>query len=434
MINWIINELKEGRTLLSYGSVKIGAHVSDFLVPVILAIKFSPAVFGAYSLGMMIVYFFNSSLILSSSKPMVIFGNEELREYGRIHHTIASRRVILLISLAIFFLFVFLFRKPLVRFTGLSESQVWLLVVVLTGYAVLNFFSSMLMALNQRILESAFLLTNASLSILYLVVIYLFFNITIEKVLFMFFAAPVISVCIFLPRVELVKVHPQVFDKANLFKMTDFTKWMVLGGTGAYLLNWGDNIILRRFVSMEEIGVYNLGYQYFKGTLMAMAIVKLYFLPFIAQHMDNKETIIRYLGVKRIKLFLLGTIILIVLFFLMPQIIGLLYTPHYKGSAMVFRILIFGSVCALYSGFYDPIIDSMKRYRFIQSLSIMGVVFNLGFDYILVSRIGYIGAAIATAVTYLLLAIAREVYFRKFCIDSETRMSRNQEVLKTKLL
>jgi O-antigen/teichoic acid export membrane protein len=418
MINWIINELKEGRTLLSYGSVKIGSHVSDFLIPVILAIKFSPAVFGAYSLGMMIVYFFNSALILSSSKPMVIFGNEELREFGRIHHTIASRMVILLISLTLFVLFVCLFKEPIVRFTGLSESQAWLLVVVLTGYTILNFFSTMLMALNQRILESALLLTNAALSIFYLVVMYLFFNITIEKVMFMFFAAPIISVCIFLPRIEFVKVHPQVFDKANLYKMTDFTKWMVLGGTGAYLLNWGDNIILRRFVSMEEIGVYNLGYQYFKGTLMAMAIVKIYFLPFIAKHMDNKEIIIRYLGVKRIKLFLLGTFILIGLFFLMPHIIGILYAPHYKDAAMVFRILIFGSICALYSGFYDPIIDSMKRYRFIQSLTVIGVAFNLGVDYILVSRIGFIGAAIATAGTYFLLAIAREVYFRKCCIES----------------
>jgi O-antigen/teichoic acid export membrane protein len=418
MLNWIINELKDGRTLLSYGGVKVGAHASDFLVPVILATRFSPEVFGVYSLGMMIVYFFNSSLILSSSKPMVIFGNEEFKEQGRIRQTIASRLVILLISLAVFILFLCLFMNPLVRFTGFTEGQAWLLAGVLIGYAILNFFSSMLMALNQRILESAFLLINAVLSISYLVAVYLFFQLTIEKVLFMFFAAPVISVCLFLPKIEFKEVHPPVLDKDNLIKMTDFTKWMVFGGAGLYLLNWGDNIILRRFVSMEEIGVYNLGYQYFKGTLMAMAIVKLYFLPFIAQHMDNKETIIRYLGVKRIKLFLLGGLILGVLYILMPHIVGILYAPRYKDAAMVFRILIFGSVCSLYSGFYDPIIDSMKRYRFIQSLTIAGVVFNLGADYILISRIGFLGAAIATAITYFLLAIAREIYFRKFCMKS----------------
>jgi O-antigen/teichoic acid export membrane protein len=239
--------------------------------------------------------------------------------------------------------------------------------------------------------------------------------VTIEKVLIMFFIAPVISICLFIPKIEFKEVAPPEYDKVNLNKMTDFTKWMIFGGTGVYLLNWGDNIILRRFVSMEEIGVYNLGYQFFKGTLMSIAIVKLYFLPFIAQHMDDKEKIATYLEVKRTKLFLLGVLLLLGLYFMMPYIVDLLYSPHYKDAVIVFRLLFFASVCSLYTGFYDPIIDSMKRYRFIQSLTVAGVVCNLTLDYILISRIGFIGAAVATTITYFFLALAREIYFRKYC-------------------
>ena len=108
-------------------------------------------------------------------------------------------------------------------------------------------------------------------------------------------------------------------------------------------------------------------------------------------------------------------IILIGLFFAMPHILGLLYSPQYKGAATVFRILTFASICSLYAGFYDPIIDSMKRYQFIQLLTLAGVVFNLSLDYLLISRIGFIGAAVATAITYFFLALAREIYFRKNC-------------------
>jgi O-antigen/teichoic acid export membrane protein len=417
MLQWIINELKEGKTLLSYGSVKIGAHVSDFLVPVVLATQFSPAVFGAYSLGMMIVFFFNSSLVLSSSKPMVIHGNEEFMASGRIHHTIASRMIILGVSLAVFILFAYFFNDHLERFTGLSPYQMRLLVLVLAGYAILNFFSSMMLALNQRILESAFLLSNAIISLLYLLIIYLFFGVTIEKVLLMFFIAPVISSALFWTRIELNKIYPPSLNLENLRRMNEFTKWMVFGGAGVYLLNWGDNIILRRFVSMEEIGVYNLGYQFFKGILMSIAIVKLYFLPFIVQNLDNKEKIFNYLEVKRTKIFLLGTAFIAGLFFVMPYIIGILYGPRYNGAVMVVRILMFAAICMLYTGFYDPIIDSMKRYRFIQVLTIAGVAFNLSLDYILVGRIGFIGAAIATVFTYFFLAAAREIYFRKYCIQ-----------------
>jgi O-antigen/teichoic acid export membrane protein len=111
----------------------------------------------------------------------------------------------------------------------------------------------------------------------------------------------------------------------------------------------------------------------------------------------------------------MGVLLLVGLFFMMPYFVGMLYAPHYRDASTVFRILIFGSICALYSGFYDPIIESMKRYRFIQILTLAGVAFNLSLDYILVSRIGFLGAAIATVVTYFLLAVAREIYFKKYC-------------------
>jgi Na+-driven multidrug efflux pump len=55
----------------------------------------------------------------------------------------------------------------------------------------------------------------------------------------------------------------------------------------------------------------------------------------------------------------------------------------------------------------------MKRYQFIQLLTLAGVVLNLSLDYLLIGRIGYIGAAVATAITYFFLALAREIYFRR---------------------
>ncbi len=415
MIKWMIHQAKEGKTLLSYGGIRIGAHISDFLVPVILATQFPPKMFGAYSLGMMLVFFFNSSLIVSSSKPMVILGSEEFKTRGGIQQTTASRLILLLSSLMVFILCLILFKNQVAHFSGLDAHQIWLLFWVLTGYGVLNFFSSLFLTLNQRILESTFLLTNAAISLCYLLGIYLWTGLSIESVFFMFFISPVVSACFFLPKLELKKILPSAFDKQNLSKMIHFTKWMMLGGAGIYFLNWGDNIILRQFVSFEDIGIYNLGYQFFKGTLMVIAIVKLYFLPFISQQLERKEKISAYLSVKRTRLSLLGVVFLGALFFLIPKMMAVLYAPHYQKAAVVVQILVFASICALYTGFYDPIIDSLQRYRFIQLLTVAGVFFNLAMDYLLVRHMGFMGAAYATVITYFLLALAREIYFRKYC-------------------
>ena len=99
----------------------------------------------------------------------------------------------------------------------------------------------------------------------------------------------------------------------------------------------------------------------------------------------------------------------------MPYFVEMLYKSRYEESVLVFRILVIGSLFALYSIFYSPIFDSLERYKVTQSVIAVCVVFNLVLDYILVGRIGFMGAAIATSITYFLMAVIKEVYFRKYC-------------------
>ena len=108
MISWIKKELKEGKTLISYSMIGIGSNGLTFLVPIVLAMLFKPEVFGIYSLGMMIVYFFNSSLILSSGKPSVVYGRSELTATQKISNTVTARIILLSISLVIIVLIIVL--------------------------------------------------------------------------------------------------------------------------------------------------------------------------------------------------------------------------------------------------------------------------------------------------------------------------------------
>ena len=415
MLDWIKNELKDGKTLISYGGIRVGGYGLTFLIPIILAMKLSPEIFGIYSLGMMIIYFFNSTFILSSNTPFIIFGIDEIQKTQKISKTMTSRLILIAISTIIFLAITLLFRKQIIDFTLLTKIQFYFLVFVFAGKMLESFFGALFFVFNQRILASMFQLTTAGLSVLYIIILFIFFEVTLENVFLMFLIAPMISFCLFASKIEFKKIFPLSYDKHAFLKMTDYTKWMILGGSAVYLLNWGDNIILRRFSTMQEIGIYNLGYQFFKGTIMIMATIRVYFLPFISQNIDNKEKITDYLLAKRIKLLFLGIIFLGILFFIMPYFVELLYKGRYGDSVLIFRILVIGALFALYSLFYAPIFDSLERYKFTQSLISVCVVFNLVLDYILVGRIGFMGAAIATSTTYFLMAVIKEVYFRKYC-------------------
>jgi O-antigen/teichoic acid export membrane protein len=413
IVNWLKKELAAGRELITYGMLRVGGEAAAFLIPVILATQFTPETFGTYSLGMMIVYFVNTTLISSSSKPTVIHAGEEIGISGKINRTMTARLVIIGISMTAFALMLLLFQHPIMRFTGLTTLQIYLLFPILAGFSLESFISTMLFAQGRRVVASIYLCVTAGFAIAYLVLIHLFFAITLTKVLLMFFIAPFVSSLLLMFWIDRDKMLPLVYDRAVLIRLADFTKWMILGGAAVYLLKWGDNIILRLFVPMEEIGVYNLGYQFFKGTIMGIDFVKFYFLPFIAVHIADTEKIAGYLNVKRTKLVILGAAFMAMLFILMPHLVGVLYSAHYQDAALVFRILLIGSAFYLCSGFYDPVLDTLGKYKVVQTMLVVAVCFNLALDYVLIGRMGFIGAAFATTITYVLLSIAKAIYFRR---------------------
>ena len=181
-----------------------------------------------------------------------------------------------------------------------------------------------------------------------------------------------------------------------------------------YFINWGDNLVLRYFVSLEEVGMYNLGYQVFKGMIMLVGSIKLYFLPFIAEHIENQHKIRNYLYHKRPRIMLLGALGIVALFFSLPSIFTALYGNSYRESALVAQILTIPLIFILYQSFYMPLFETMKKFKFTQSMNVLLVTVNIALDIILVMYVGVLGAAIATAITYILSGVLYEIYFIKY--------------------
>jgi len=415
IINRVKYEFQQGKTLLSYGAIKATGLGFSFLIPIFLAAFLTPEVLGIYSLGMMFVYLFNSITVLSSAGTSVICGIEELTKNQRINRTTTSRAIILLISSAIFILTLLFLTDQIISFTKLTRSQTYFLIFVFIGITINSFVRSILISLNKRIKESIFQFLASFISLAYIILIHFFGGITLERIFPIFLISPLISVGLIVSKTEYQKLLPLSFSQNNFSKLIKYTRWMMLGGTAVYFLNWGDNIILRKFSTMEDIGIYNLGYQFFKGTLMFFHIIAGYFLPFIAQNIDDKIKIKNYLVNKRTKLFLTGILFAGSLFLAMPFVVALAYKGIYQDSVLVFRILLAGAVCSLFSMFYDPIFNSLKKFHVIQSIIVVTVIVNLTLDYILVSRMGFIGAAVATSISYFFMFICKTFYFRKYC-------------------
>lgn len=261
-------------------------------------------------------------------------------------------------------------------------------------------------------MHALFGLMAGIMSALYIVLAYFLSALTLETVFLMFFVAPLLAVPFFIKQLDVSKIFPLALDKELLKKMFHYTQWVMLGGTAVYFISWGDNLVLRYFVSIEEVGIYNLGYQVFKGGIMLIGSIKLYFLPFVAEHIGNQQKIHHYLYRKRPKIMLLGTLCLVALFFVIPYIFMAIFGESYWESIPVIQILLIALVFKLYQSFYTPLFETMQKFKFTQSINVLLVITNIVLDILFVFYFGMIGAAIATTITYVVSTVVYEIYFR----------------------
>lgn len=412
MLRKIKQELEQGKTLLQFGFLQAIGQTFGMIAPLVVAKFFSPELFGSYSLAKMVVFFFVTLLIASSQTPFIVFANQEKAQSGRINKAFSVQCMFLILSLCIFGVITLLFSKYIMAFAKINRVDLFFVLLAFVGLALKTFLCNLFMAMGQRIRNSLAELVFGSLSLVLVFVFYFLDWINLPSVLMIYFISSVIVIGVFVKAVNFKMLLPFSLEKKCFCEMLNFTKWVFLGATATYFINWGDNLVLRFFVSMGDIGEYNLGYQVFKGVASLTFIINSYFLPFVSRHIEDSGKMRNYLFNKRPKVFAMYLVAIGLIFFAAPWIFKLVYGEVYQGSITVLRILLVGSVLILYTVFYDTVLHALKRYKLTQTVIIIQVLLNLVLDLLLVPVMGLLGAAVATVFAYFCRAVITDVYFR----------------------
>jgi O-antigen/teichoic acid export membrane protein len=412
MLSRIKQQLKQGKTLITFTSLQATGEALGMVAPLVVAKFFSEDLFGRYSLAKMVVFFFTSVLIASAQAPFIVYATQERDKTGKINKSFSVQCVFLAFSIITFLSLNLIFNKALAAFVGVSPADLTFVSLAFIGIALKTFFSNLFMALGQRVKSSLAEVVFGSLALVIVLVLCLTSNVSLRTVLSVYFVSGFLVAILFVTTIDFKLLLPFDFSWGHFKYMFDFTKWVMLGSTAAYFVNWGDNIVLRSFVSMGDIGEYNLGYQIFKGITMLAFVMNAYFLPFISERPEDSTRMRDYLFKKRPKVFLVCLIGVALVFLLAPTILRLFYGTTYQKSATVLRVLLVGSVALFYTIFYYPVLNALKKYKFTQTISLLQAVLNLVLDLVLVPVMGLLGAAVATVLAYFCWAGVIEVYFR----------------------
>lgn len=188
--------------------------------------------------------------------------------------------------------------------------------------------------------------------------------------------------------------------------MLGFGVGLVPANLASWALDVADRYVIERFLGFAAVGLYSAGYRV--GSLVTVALVLPFhtaFLPSMFQAVKDGvsdefiERTARYytaiVGIAVIGLCAVG-----------PELLRLFAGAQYAQGAIVIGPVAFGCALAGSVSVFGPGI-LIKGKTHLSAIVFLGAaVINVVANILVVPRLGFLGAAIVTAVTYLMLAIA----------------------------
>jgi O-antigen/teichoic acid export membrane protein len=172
-----------------------------------------------------------------------------------------------------------------------------------------------------------------------------------------------------------------------------------------WALNMSDRILLNRFVSLDQVGIYDLGYKF--GLVMDIILQSFnlswspYFFRIASTEKNAREVIGRLVTYYTFGVYVLG----LVTSLLANDIIKIISIPAFSSSGGVVTVVVIGFIM---HGFYFMSVNQLfyaKKTKFLPVYSGISAGINIVMNLFTIPRFGYMAAAWNTVVGYTILFI-----------------------------
>ena len=406
--------------LSSVASVSLMKIVTQALVVVtsiVIARFFGIEVVGTYAFFMTLL----SILVLVSSvgTDNVIIQAVARANTGSIRYrnrVLSSSLVIRLFFLLFSFLIIFIYMNYFSKIHIEKEVQIVLFFSALL-LSVLGGYSSFLLGSGNPLLSTfIFEFLQSFCRILMVILLALFvssehFNsLAFGNFLVLLFIAIVFQVVLFKKFCfKIVRSNVKVVFlllKRGFPLFLSSSSWMVMLYT--------DIVFLSTFSNVETVGGYSVGQKLSAGMAIFLSSVNAVFGKRFAENFRQRNTmgIERDLHVSTAVLFALSSISLIIVAFFSSEIMGL-WGKDFERFGVIFLILIIGQFFNTATGSVGLLLIMGGKRLLVAKITATSAVLNIVLNLILVPAFGGTGAAIATAVSLIVLNMLFVFYVRK---------------------
>lgn len=389
----IITFLDKRKNFIFFSLLKVLVMVMGLVTNIFIVRKLSISDYGLFSVAVMFIGLVTTFGFSWSSSSILYYGSREKAKSGSINKTFWARNILIVVSLVFTTVLFILFRHQINDYVGLNISflaLIWLYVSVAEDY-----LSQYFLAVNKQILSSILSLTA---KVIYLLMILIFtFDV---KTLIIINIISHATVLLYILGINKKDVGEFEFDKDWFMKVLNFSLWQLFGYSGVYLINFGDIAVIKHYMSIEDVGIYNAAYKLFHAVASFSYVISNYYAGSISRYFAKNERgkIRQFFYKERFFIFGISVVAHLVVMVFSRYIITTLYGDRYADSVSIFNILMVGSIFRYLSVFYMLYYNTNNKHKLQQTINIFRAILNVGLDIVFIQLFGLIGPAIATTI------------------------------------
>ncbi|RXK48276.1 oligosaccharide flippase family protein [Aquirufa rosea] len=196
-----------------------------------------------------------------------------------------------------------------------------------------------------------------------------------------------------------------VFSFTYLKQMLTFSFPLLFSGISVWINLYIDRIMLNHFVSLDQVGIFGLGSRISSIAGIFLIGVQASLGPIIYEKFEDDETPKKIAQIFRYFIFL-SLIAYLIVCLLSNELLEFFTTKAYLNANTVIYFLIPASILSQCYSVFAPGPWIYKKSKFVMWTNIIGSIFNILMNLLLIPNFGIVGAAISTLTIHLFIFIA----------------------------
>jgi O-antigen/teichoic acid export membrane protein len=161
---------------------------------------------------------------------------------------------------------------------------------------------------------------------------------------------------------------------------------------------------------VKEAGVYAQGYRLPEMASMFALLFATLLLPLFSNMLAKKESVIELMSLSFRLLITPAIIGAIAIYFYGMDFIRIFYSVEFEKSSDVQTVLMFTFIPLASTYIFGTLLTANGDMKTLNWISVLGLLVNVGLNYVLIPDIGIKGAAIATLVTQIVVVLLQLIY------------------------